>query len=132
MALEKTLSPSTDQEVRIYALCLIPELIGSLTIDGMQNMPTTVPRKNKWTIVHSHFVLMGGYEVLSDSENQNFLPRTMTLDEPRKGLRLTPAGFQALAEKYPHLIPDQSRESVEDKSKGDAIAKALVCFQGMF
>jgi len=72
---------------------------------------------------------MGGYEVRVEPEDQNFLPLTKVLKEQRKGLRLTPAGFQSLAETFPHLIPDQSREIIEDKSKGDAISKALVCFQ---
>jgi len=73
---------------------------------------------------------MGGYEVRTSSEDQNFLPRTRVLVEERRGLRLTPEGFQALVERFPHLIPDQSRERIGDKSKGDAIAKTLVCFQG--
>jgi hypothetical protein len=67
--------------------------------------------------------------VVVEPEDQNFFPITKVLKEERRGLRLTPEGFQALAETFPSLIPDQSRERIEDKSKGDAIAKALVCFQ---
>lgn len=80
-------------------------------------------------MAHSYFVLMGGYEVVIEVESQNFLPRTKILDEARRRVRLTPAGFQALALRFPHLIPDQSLQKIEDKSKGDAITKALVCFQ---
>jgi hypothetical protein len=80
-------------------------------------------------MVHSYFVLMGGYEIRTESVDQNFLPRTRVLNNERKGLRLTPEGFLALAKELPHLIPDQARERIEDKSKGDAIAKTLVCFQ---
>jgi hypothetical protein len=63
------------------------------------------------------------------SEDQGFLPRTSSLGEPRPAIRLTPDGFQALAENFPNLIPDQPREKIEDKSKGDAMTKAIVCFQ---
>ncbi|KAK0750470.1 hypothetical protein B0T18DRAFT_408963 [Schizothecium vesticola] len=97
--------------------------------DLEENSPTTATRQNEWTIVHSYFVLMGGYEIRTESVDQNFLPLTRVLDDERKGIRLSPEGFQALAEKFPHLIPDQSRERIEDKSKGDAIAKTLICFQ---
>jgi len=73
---------------------------------------------------------MGGYEIRIESADRNFLPLTKILDDERKGLRLSPEGFQALAEKFPHLIPDQARERIEDKSKGDVLAKTLVCIQG--
>lgn len=81
-------------------------------------------------MVHGYFVLMGGYEIRTESPDQNFLPRIRApFEDERKGLRLTPKGFQALAEKFPDLIPDQARERIEDKSKGDAIAKTVVCIQ---
>jgi len=72
---------------------------------------------------------MGGYEIRTKSVDQNFLPLTRVLNDERKGLRLTPEGFQALAKKFPHLIPDQARKRIEDKNKGDAITKTLVYFQ---
>jgi hypothetical protein len=74
---------------------------------------------------------MGGYEVLVKSEEANFSPRIRALDEARRGMRLSPDAFRALADRFPHLIPDLSQEKIEDKSKGDAIAKALICFQCM-
>ncbi|KAK0714480.1 hypothetical protein B0H67DRAFT_467533, partial [Lasiosphaeris hirsuta] len=86
----------------------------------------------EWTIVHSYFALMRGYEVRIEPADQNFLPRTRVLDEEREGLRLIAEGFQALAQNFPDLIPDQPREKIDNKSKGDAIAKNLVCFQAVW
>ena len=46
-------------------------------------------------------------------------------------MRLSAGAFQVVAENFPRLIPDLPRGGIKDKSKGDAIAKSLVCFQGM-
>ena len=69
--------------------------------------------------------------MLVESEEMNFFPRIRVLGEARRGMRLSIDAFRALADRFPHLIPDLSQEKIEDKSKGDSIAKALVCFQCM-
>jgi len=117
-------SPNDDPEV-----CSSRSPEPTITNTSAQNPPdANTSRRHQWTIVHSYFVLMGGYEIVIEPETRDILPRTRVLGEPRQGLRLTAKGFKILAKKFPQLIPDQSRERIEDKSKGDAIAKALVCF----
>ncbi|KAK3339704.1 hypothetical protein B0T25DRAFT_361946 [Lasiosphaeria hispida] len=109
-----------------------PQFSGDTTDPDMEALQPAIERQNEWTIVHSYFVVMGGYEVVAESKAHDFLPRTRAYNGLRKGLRLTPEGFRILAERFPHLIPDQPREKIEDKSKGDALAKAFVCIQSLW
>ena len=64
-------------------------------------------------------------------EDRNFLPRERASGEARRRMRLSAGAFQVIAENFPRLIPDLPERDIKDKSKGDAIAKSLVCFQGM-
>lgn len=79
-------------------------------------------------MTQSFFAGMGGLSfALEDAQNDgslNFLP------EDCKRLTLTPRGVVLLA-KCGHL-PDISLDDVNDKSKADGIAKALVCVQGIW
>jgi hypothetical protein len=81
-------------------------------------------RLNDWTDIHSWLVVMGGV-VLEDKSpgNRQYMPRT------RQRLPITPEFFEWLVETGPHLIPDISREYIEDKSKSDWLAKGLTCWQ---
>ena len=67
------------------------------------------------------------------AKDQNFFPqRKAAHGETRRSMRLSARGFQLLVENLPHLsIPDLPQEEINDKSKGDAMAKSLVCFQCM-
>ena len=64
-------------------------------------------------------------------EDRNFLPRQRAPGEARRRMRLSAGAFRVVAENFPHLIPDLPEREIKDKSKGDAIAKSLVSFQGM-
>jgi hypothetical protein len=81
-------------------------------------------------MVQGYFAAMGGYEVVLEPGSENFFPAAPSGD-PREHLRLSPAGLCILAKELPHLIPDLSAAKIWDKSKGDAIAKAIICLQGM-
>lgn len=81
------------------------------------------PRRNKWTIAHSHYAGMGGF--VFDSELLPHGDRAL-FHEPER-LTLTASGVLLLAQ-CGHL-PDIDRESIWDKSKADSLAKALVCLQ---
>jgi len=97
-------------------------------------------KKHPWTFVHSQFATMGGFEILFEdgSELENLrkaLPRgrTAARNDDRNlptRLTLTAHGLSVLAKRAPHLIPDLSLETIQDKSKGSAFAKTLICFQG--
>lgn len=81
-------------------------------------------RLNAWTDVHSWLVVMGGM-VFEDksSEEQQFMSRNRT----RYPVTLKMVTW--MAELHPDLVPDISREYIEDKSKSDWLAKGLTCWQ---
>jgi hypothetical protein len=84
---------------------------------------------SEWTLTHSYFAVMGGFELaLPDA---SFLPRRLN-GRPRTSLILTPTGVMELAKRHPDFIPGLSKQQIQDKSKGDAFAKTVVCFQGMY
>jgi hypothetical protein len=81
-------------------------------------------RLNDWTDVHSWLVVMGGM-VFEDksSEEQQFMPGNQTR------YPITSEMIAWMAGSCPHLVPDISREYIEDKSKSDWLAKGLTCWQ---
>ena len=81
-------------------------------------------RLNDWTDVHSWLVVMGGL-VFEDrsSEDRHFMPGNRTR------CHITSEMIAWMAEFRPHLVPDISREYIEDKSKSDWLAKGLACWQ---
>jgi hypothetical protein len=81
-------------------------------------------RIHPWTDVHSWFVVMGGLSFEdSAEEDQQFMP------ENRQRVNITLEGFQYMLEMRDRLIPDISREYIQDKSKSDKLAKLLTCWQ---
>jgi hypothetical protein len=59
----------------------------------------------------------------SAEENQQFMP------ENRQRINITGEVFKYMLEMRDHLIPDISREMIQDKSKSDRLAKLLTCWQ---
>lgn len=86
-------------------------------------------RDHKWTLTHSYFALMGGFEVVVDDESKAFFP-DKTNGTRRMAFRLTADGLILFAKESASLIPDISLQQIQDKSKGSLFAKVLVCFQG--
>ncbi|EON66247.1 hypothetical protein W97_05640 [Coniosporium apollinis CBS 100218] len=80
-------------------------------------------RNHPWTFVHSPYVVMGGMVFDISHVERKFLP------DERTRLTLTTKELLNLAEYYPSLVPDISQAEIEDKSKGDGLAKTLVCVQ---
>lgn len=80
-----------------------------------------------WTDVHSWLVVMGGI-ALGDATagNEKFLPRGVEL------LVLDQGTFEWIADKQPHALPDIPRNQIEDKSKSDALAKMVTCWQASY
>jgi hypothetical protein len=67
---------------------------------------------------------MGGMSFEDSAEEaQQFMPGA------RQRTVLTVEGFEYILEMRDHLIPDISRESIQDKSKSDRLAKLLTCWQ---
>ncbi|KAF8505041.1 hypothetical protein BU17DRAFT_58091 [Hysterangium stoloniferum] len=68
----------------------------------------------KWTVTHGHFIQMGGYMLVDG--------------QVAKGT-LTPEHFKELLEVGKIEFPTISKEEINDRSKGDALSKALVIVQ---
>ncbi|KAK5714038.1 hypothetical protein LTR15_010945 [Elasticomyces elasticus] len=83
-------------------------------------------RRHPWTIVHSHFALMGGFAIDSSVFDHNIVP-----GNPQR-LRLTVEGLKLMAKVDPALLPDISREAIQDKSKASPLAKTIVCLQALW
>lgn len=81
-------------------------------------------RIHPWTDVQSWFVVMGGMSFEdSAEEDQQFMPGK------RRRANITVEGFEYMLKMRDHLIPDISREHIQDKSKSDRLAKLLTCWQ---
>jgi hypothetical protein len=59
----------------------------------------------------------------SAEEDQKFMP------ENRRRLNITLKYFEFMVKMRDHLIPDISREHIQDKNKSDRLAKLLTCWQ---
>ena len=88
--------------------------------------------------MHSFLAVMGGFVVeMKDqpgnddkAEIQSFLPLKST-GTRRTRLTLVPEALRFFKEKgLNSLIPEPSLVHIQDKSKGNTLAKALVCLQG--
>jgi hypothetical protein len=66
---------------------------------------------------------MGGFAFDTSDAKVNFLPNGRTR------LTVTPKGLKILQTLKPSLVPNMSKEHIEDKSNANGLAKALVCLQ---
>ena len=82
--------------------------------------------RQAWTIVHSHFAVMGGFAIGFNDPNSNYLPKN------KARLILTPRALYELATKEPTTIPNLTEEEIRDKSKANGLAKTLVCLQALW
>src|SRR5438034_5099238 len=75
-------------------------------------------------MTHGYYAAMGGFAFDTHNEVDNFLPGSC------KRLTLTFAGIQLMAKMNRlHLLPDISKDQIEDKSKASGLAKLLICLQ---
>ncbi|RTE70303.1 hypothetical protein BHE90_015302 [Fusarium euwallaceae] len=84
-------------------------------------------KKPKCSLVHGYFAAMGGFEFVT-GDDYDIFPRK-TSGAKRTALTITPAGLRYLVENTQVKIPKLRRSEIEDKSKGSALAKTLVCLQ---
>ena len=80
-----------------------------------------------WTDVHSWYALMGGlaFEDTSAEEFQ-FMPGD------RQRLTFTDDVVLWMAKHRPRVLPDISRQHIEDKSKSGGLGKILTCWQATY
>lgn len=90
--------------------------------------------------MHSFLAVMGGFVVEMNNqprsndkaEIQSFLPWKSN-GACRTRLTLVPEALALFKEKgFNSLIPKPSLVHIQDKSKGNTLAKALVCLQGKY
>jgi hypothetical protein len=93
-----------------------------ITQDSTEAQAT--PLKNKWTMTHSFWAIMGGIAV-DVNGSEPFLPS----DIPPK---LTEQGIYFLLKTRPDLLPNILEDEVKDKSKGNWFTKVLACIQAMW
>ncbi|EGZ76880.1 hypothetical protein NEUTE2DRAFT_123500 [Neurospora tetrasperma FGSC 2509] len=91
----------------------------------------------KWTMMHSFLAVMGGFVVEMNNqprsddkaEIQSFLPWKSN-GTRRTRLTMAPEALAFFKEKNVYfLIPKPSLVHIQDKSKGDTLAKEIVCLQ---
>ena len=70
---------------------------------------------------------MGGF-AFDNSQD----PTSVPFPGNRSRLTLTPKGLILLAKSEPDLVPDISADDIMDKSKANALAKAIVCVQALW
>ncbi|KAK5746853.1 hypothetical protein LTR17_000483 [Elasticomyces elasticus] len=83
-------------------------------------------RRHPWTVVHSHFALMGGFAIDLPKSDHNIVP-----GNPDR-IRLTVEGLKLMTSIDLKLLPDISREAIQDKSKASPLAKTIVCLQALW
>ncbi|KAJ8111290.1 hypothetical protein OPT61_g6083 [Boeremia exigua] len=66
---------------------------------------------------------MGGFVFEADNSLVNFFPDSLTR------MTLLPCALRKMAHMEPMSVPDLSKRTIEDKSKANWLAKALVCLQ---
>ncbi|KAK3348963.1 hypothetical protein B0T25DRAFT_481303 [Lasiosphaeria hispida] len=81
--------------------------------------------RNKWTMIHSHYAIMGGFafDTRYIGDGREFLPGG------RSRVTLTSKGIIALLKVAPRLMPDVSVGEIRDKSKASSLAKTIVTLQ---
>ncbi|KAF2495098.1 hypothetical protein BU16DRAFT_509670, partial [Lophium mytilinum] len=82
--------------------------------------------KQPWTLVHGFYTRMGGFAMDTSDADQPFLPNSL------RRVVLTPVGLRLIARMEPRLIPDISKEDIEDKGKANGLAKFIVCSQALW
>ena len=100
----------------------LPELAGSF-----KRQKKCHHRTHPWTDVHSWYAVMGGFAFEDTSaEEFQFMPGDRT--------RITLAGRTVdwMVTNMPLLLPDISRQYIEDKSKSGGLGKFLTCWQAIY
>ncbi|KAL9623894.1 MAG: hypothetical protein Q9160_001886 [Pyrenula sp. 1 TL-2023] len=82
-------------------------------------------KDREWSMVHSFYVVMGGFvvDITELPDNEKFFPLS------RKRLTLTPETLLFLAEHEPSLLDIPSEADLRDKSKANGITEMIVCLQ---
>jgi hypothetical protein len=84
-------------------------------------------RLHPWTDVHSWYIVMGGLAFEdSAAEELQFMPGN------RSRLTLTEEAVAWMADFRARLLPDVSRQHIEDKSKAGGLGKLLTCWQATY
>jgi hypothetical protein len=84
-------------------------------------------RRHPWTEVHSWYAVMGGLAFEDTvAEELRFMPGA------RSRMTLSQDLIVWLVKNRPQLLPDISRQHIEDKSKSGSLGKFLTCWQATY
>lgn len=84
-----------------------------------------------WTMVHAHFVAMGGLALPTKFGSESG-PRSPFWPEKESSPVLTEAGFKYLCQVHPKLVPNMSEGDIRNKSKTGGLIKAWTCMQALW
>lgn len=112
---------NSESNVRSISNGVTPGDIEEQTVDV--NKVDTFSSRHPWTLVHSHYVLMGGFAFDSSVSATSFLPPGI------RQLKVRPEAITILASIDPNLIPNIPEDEIADKSKANSMAKTIVCLQ---
>ncbi|KAF2142451.1 uncharacterized protein K452DRAFT_270118 [Aplosporella prunicola CBS 121167] len=91
------------------------------TRDSEITIRSIINARHPWTMVHGHYVAMGGLAVefhLGSAQTRRIV--------------LTVDAFKAVLDKYPSSMLELSESHIKDKSKANTLAKTLVCIQALW
>ncbi|KZV83031.1 hypothetical protein EXIGLDRAFT_843264 [Exidia glandulosa HHB12029] len=94
------------------------QAIDLLILANEQPLDYNVPgpgRQHPWTLRHGFYASMGGFALAPTAHS----PRRTLLSED----------VARIMKASPHRLPDISDDDIGDRSKADAVTKALLCFQ---
>jgi hypothetical protein len=84
-------------------------------------------RAHLWTDVHSWYVVMGGFAFEDNSAEE-----LQFMHGNQQRMTLTDEAVLWLAENRTSLLPDVSRQHIEDKSKSGGLGKLVTCWQATY
>ncbi|KAM0693201.1 hypothetical protein Q7P36_006454 [Cladosporium allicinum] len=84
-------------------------------------------RRHPWTDVHSWYAVMGGLAF-----EDTCIEELQFMSGERQRMVLTPEAVIWLAKNQAELLPDISRQHIEDKSKAGGLGKFLTCWQASY
>lgn len=102
------------------------ELCTPTTTESRDNRTGSSPRKKDiWTMTHSFYAVMGGFEFVNKADG------TTALERLSGGRIISPEGLLSLKQKSFMWPPPVDIKDIKDKSKVSYATKAFILFQGM-
>ena len=100
------------------------------TAENLEKEPTSAMCGYSWSMAHSFFACAGGFAYEVDRDMATDLPELPKRSAHQTRIPITARGVDILAKCG--LLPQVSKEEIEDKSKANALAKTAVIIQALW